>query len=214
MDSGVLGLILFSEPPFPEETITGRFGQVYTGANGVPYYHRGVDFSTPVGEPVVFTGHEPAVVRVSRSYDDGSFGLHVRLELVDGSFCVYAHLSRVDVALGALVRPGDVLGLSGNSGMSTGPHLHWQVSLSLWMPSTLVGNTDPMELIGMPKKPASSLQSEDLNDLYVMGRDIARLTAAPWAGFGLPELHKLLREHPDVPHDFEYQSDYEGMINA
>ena len=53
------------------------------------------------------------------------WGASVVVEHADASYSLYAHLNRVAVAEGAPVAPGDLLGWSGSSGRSTGPHLHW-----------------------------------------------------------------------------------------
>lgn len=83
--------------------------------------HRGIDFSAKVGTPVraIWEGR---VVK-SRS-TGGGYGRIIVIE--SGEMRVlYAHLSRLIVRKGDAVNPGDVIGLSGSSGASTGPHLHF-----------------------------------------------------------------------------------------
>jgi murein DD-endopeptidase MepM/ murein hydrolase activator NlpD len=85
--------------------------------------HEGNDFGTPVGTPVdamstgtvIFAGWE------------GGYGNKVEIEYWDGTVSVYGHLSVIQVSTGEQVKPGEVVGLSGNTGHSTGPHLHLEI---------------------------------------------------------------------------------------
>jgi murein DD-endopeptidase MepM/ murein hydrolase activator NlpD len=101
-------------------TITAAFGSrtIPEHAGG----HTGADIAAPAGTPV----RAPAfgVVLETRS-GDPVFGSAVELRHPGGWRTLYAHLSRIDVAPGQPVRPGDGLGLCGSTGLSTGPHLHW-----------------------------------------------------------------------------------------
>jgi hypothetical protein len=83
-----------------------------------------VDLPVPVGTRV----HVIRGGRVTSAGPSGLCGLGVVVEATDGGRYVYCHLSRVDVAAGTSVTTGSVLGLSGNTGHSTGPHLHVGVS--------------------------------------------------------------------------------------
>lgn len=119
-----------------EGTITGTFAADYGG-----YLHRGVDVGCVVGTPVV----APAGGTVVAPYNDGSFGIAVCLSHGDGWYTLYAHLSRADVSIGEIVAPGTRLGLSGNTGKSTGPHLHWQLSDSFTFPSDINRSRNPLD---------------------------------------------------------------------
>jgi len=85
--------------------------------------HAGIDVAVPVGTPVraVAAGRV-----VSHSYDAGGYGHHVVVRHADGTTSLYAHLSSVR-SLGRRVVAGQVLGRSGNTGHSTGPHLHFEM---------------------------------------------------------------------------------------
>jgi murein DD-endopeptidase MepM/ murein hydrolase activator NlpD len=83
-----------------------------------------VDLPVPVGTPV----HVIRGGTVASGGPSGLCGLGVVVEATDGGRYVYCHLSRVDVPAGSSVATGSVLGLSGNTGHSTGPHLHVGVS--------------------------------------------------------------------------------------
>lgn len=103
---------------------TSPFGarRVYVGGAGLTGFHSGQDFALPAGTPVL----APA---------DGivlyAGPLHVRGNVVilshgAGVASGYWHLSRVDVVKGEMVRGGQQIALSGNTGLSTGAHLHWE----------------------------------------------------------------------------------------
>ena len=79
-----------------------------------------VDLPIPVGTAV----HVIRSGRVASAGPSGLCGLGVVVEATDGGRYVYCHLSRIDVAAGTTVTTGSVLGLSGNTGHTTGPHLH------------------------------------------------------------------------------------------
>jgi len=79
-----------------------------------------VDLPVPLGTPV----HVIRGGTVTSAGPSGRCGLGVVVQATDGGRYVYCHLSRIDVAAGAVVTTGSVLGLSGNTGRSTGPHLH------------------------------------------------------------------------------------------
>jgi hypothetical protein len=94
--------------------------------DGVPLKgHNGLDFGTPVGTPLLATD-EGKVIRAD--YEEGGFGHFVLLQHAWGE-SLYAHLERMDVLQGATVARGQSLGLSGNSGFSSGPHLHFGIRI-------------------------------------------------------------------------------------
>ncbi|GAA6755352.1 MAG: M23 family metallopeptidase [Thermus sp.] len=86
-------------------------------------FHDGLDFSAPYGAPVYATGGG-VVARVGWM---GPYGLAVLLDHAEGYQTLYGHLSRVLVRPGERVEKGQVLGLVGSTGRSTGPHLHYSV---------------------------------------------------------------------------------------
>ena len=85
--------------------------------------HAGLDFGVPVGTPVVAVA-DGVVTQVR--YDAAGYGHYVVVRHADGTSSLYAHLSRAGVRPGP-VQAGDVLGRSGNTGHSTGPHLHFEL---------------------------------------------------------------------------------------
>lgn len=85
-------------------------------------YHRGIDIAVPVGTPV--RAVRPGVVSVAGNH--GAYGIAVILRHDDGSRTLYGHNSLARVQVGETVEAGTVIALSGNSGRSTGPHVHFE----------------------------------------------------------------------------------------
>ncbi len=87
-------------------------------------FHAGMDFTAKTGTPIHATGDG---VVVYAEYGTNGYGMHV---IVDHGFdyqTLYAHLSKLEVRKGQRVKRGDVVGLVGNTGLSVGPHLHYEV---------------------------------------------------------------------------------------
>jgi murein DD-endopeptidase MepM/ murein hydrolase activator NlpD len=86
-------------------------------------YHTGVDFVVPTGTSLKAVG--PGTV-VSAGWA-GAYGNQVVIKLNDGHYAQYAHLSSLSVSAGQAVTGGQQVGLSGSTGNSTGPHLHFEI---------------------------------------------------------------------------------------
>lgn len=86
--------------------------------------HFGIDYAIPMNTPVISSG-EGIVKKVTN--DPIGYGKHIVIDHGDGYETVYAHLNEMKVEVGQKVKQRDVIGLSGNSGKSTGPHLHFAV---------------------------------------------------------------------------------------
>lgn len=99
---------------------TGRVSSKFGIRNG--RRHQGVDLALNVGTPLhcVFDG------KVRFAGPKGGYGNLVVVRHNNGLETFYGHMSRIDVEVGAIVHAGDVLGTSGNTGHSTGPHLHFE----------------------------------------------------------------------------------------
>jgi murein DD-endopeptidase MepM/ murein hydrolase activator NlpD len=114
-------------------------GYVTRGTTGPSTYtdaHPGLDIAAPLGTPIRAAGGG-VVVEVK---EDAEYGLSIRLAHLDGYETLYAHASKVLVTMGDRVPRGQVIALSGNSGRSTAPHLHFEVRRA--------GKVlDPMQLI-------------------------------------------------------------------
>ena len=94
--------------------------------NGKPRSpHTGVDFAAAAGTPVVASNGG----RVALVADHFFGGRLIALDHGEGLYTLYMHLERIDVAEGALVERGAILGAVGSTGRATGPHLHWSAQL-------------------------------------------------------------------------------------
>ena len=85
--------------------------------------HEGLDITAPYGTPII----APAAGRVTKVGWENGYGLAVEIEHGYGVATRYAHMSRTGVVVGETVRRGDPLGFVGSTGLSTGPHLHYEV---------------------------------------------------------------------------------------
>lgn len=110
-------------PVAGEFMLTSSFGYRLDPFTRLPSLHEGIDFVAPVGTPVLAT----ADGKVLRSGFSGAYGEMVDVLHADGFVSRYAHLSRRHVNEGDKVERGQLLGLLGNTGRSTGPHLHYEV---------------------------------------------------------------------------------------
>lgn len=88
------------------------------------HLHTGVDFVASIGTPVYATAD--GVVN-SAGYSTGGYGNLVKIEHALGFMTYYAHLNKVVVQKGTFVRRGQLIAYSGNTGNSTGPHLHYEI---------------------------------------------------------------------------------------
>ena len=97
----------------------------YNGELATDYYHRGLDYAGGYGSPVV----APAGGRVVLvGYEKKGFRVHGNVVGVDhgqGLVSIFMHMSKIAVEEGQMLAPGDRIGSIGNTGSSTGPHLHW-----------------------------------------------------------------------------------------
>lgn len=103
------------------------------GHNGIDYRVKFKD--TPKGRVWIYPSAEGIVSEVVNQGSKG-YGLYVRIEHADGSQTIYGHQSKVYVRKGQRVSLKKIIGLSGNSGFSTGAHLHYGYRPPNWLKST------------------------------------------------------------------------------
>lgn len=106
--------------------ISMQFGQNEHPITGQWYIHKGLDFSTyRSGDPIVATANGQVV---TVDYDM-SFGHNVIIKHKHGIYTRYCHMNRTSVRKGQIVAQGQVIGNIGNTGITTGPHLHYEVHI-------------------------------------------------------------------------------------
>lgn len=137
--------------PLDKVFITQGFGanpQVYkrfglAGHDGRDY--RTVFADSPLGHRYVSAAAD-GIVELVRNDGVKGYGLHVRVRHADGALTIYGHLSKTYAVQGKKILAQEILGLSGNSGFSTGPHLHFELRPAGWEKNTnngFAGATDP-----------------------------------------------------------------------
>ncbi|TXB65183.1 M23 family metallopeptidase [Vicingus serpentipes] len=87
-------------------------------------FHAGMDFTAPRGTPIFATGKGTVIQADNRA---SGYGNHVRIEHGYGYITLYAHMSKIAVEEGDKVNRGDIIGYVGNTGLSAGPHCHYEV---------------------------------------------------------------------------------------
>ncbi len=139
--TAVLGMVGCGLPHWPVEgPVIAPFGLRW-GPTG-PTIHRGVDIVVPAGKPVY--AMSPGDVRFAGTMTD--FGLVVWVDHQDAILTIYAHLSAILVVEGQRVTKDEVVGLSGESGNATGPHLHFEIR-------GRGHQVDPVAMLGGPPGP-------------------------------------------------------------
>ena len=120
IESKGFGKILW---PVKYGKITSKFGNRTHPVLKSVKFHRGVDIAVSIGTPV-YSGIKGRVTFAGRK---GNYGNLVEIEGNDGIKVRYAHLNSIDVVTGQKVSDGEKVAETGNTGMSTGPHLHYEI---------------------------------------------------------------------------------------
>lgn len=127
-DAAWIGTDIFAWPMQPGYRISSRYGYRDNPTNpGETKFHSGVDLAAPEGTPILAAAD--GVVTVANATDSWGmgWGLHIKLKHASGYETLYAHCSRIAVAVGEEVKKGQVIGYVGSTGNSTGNHLHFTV---------------------------------------------------------------------------------------
>jgi murein DD-endopeptidase MepM/ murein hydrolase activator NlpD len=122
-DLGRIDLLPTLLPIAGDFAVTSGFGFRVDPMTRLPSMHEGIDFVAPVGTPILSTA--PGVVL--RAEHAAAYGNVVDIEHADGFVTRYAHLQAIHVQAGQVIAPQQTVGTLGNTGRSTGPHLHYEV---------------------------------------------------------------------------------------
>ncbi len=106
--------------------IAGYFGYRIHPIMKVERFHEGMDFTAPLGTDIYATG-DGVVSRIQRDRSRTGFGNMIEVDHGFGYKTIYAHLEEIHVNRGDSVSRGEIIGLVGNTGFSTAPHLHYEV---------------------------------------------------------------------------------------
>ena len=111
----------YRQPFRGDYPITQHFGEVITDTRG----HTGIDYGCPAGTPVL-ASNDGLVFYAG--WKEGGYGYCVFIRHDDGNVTIYEHLLKdIVVTIGQHVKQGQVIGFSGSTGNSTGPHLHFEI---------------------------------------------------------------------------------------
>ena len=152
------GEALKREPTFPEKEpqmpvqgiVTSRVGLRHDPIDGGMRHHNGVDIAVPTGTKVKAI----AAGRVVESAARGGYGNLVSIQHAGGMLSLYGHNAQLEVKVGDQVEAGQTVALSGSTGRSTGPHLHFE----LWKNGTNVTQSYLDNGAGIPEV-ANSIRS-------------------------------------------------------
>jgi murein DD-endopeptidase MepM/ murein hydrolase activator NlpD len=116
---------------WPVKGGTGHFTQFFGRSpdpfTGMPHMHTGIDISTyRQGDPIIATADGQVALT---AYEPNGFGNYIVIRHQHGFYTRYAHMLSFRVEAGQQVKQGDVIGYIGNTGRSTGPHLHYEVHI-------------------------------------------------------------------------------------
>lgn len=103
--------------------LTSSFGMRFHPILGFSRMHQGVDFGAPMGAPIVAASDGV----ISFAGRHGGHGNYVRINHSGGIATGYAHMSRIIAKAGQRIRQGELIGYVGSTGLSTGPHLHYEM---------------------------------------------------------------------------------------
>lgn len=106
--------------------ISSRFGYRMSPFTGSKRQHKGLDIAAAVGTKII----APADGKVVFADRDGAYGLCVEIDHGNGIKTRYAHMSKISVKVGNTIKRGGLVGLVGNTGRSTGPHLHYEIMVN------------------------------------------------------------------------------------
>ena len=109
--------------PISGGRLTSGFGRRKSPTKGASSYHKGIDWATPVGTAVMASNGGV----VTRAGWGSGYGYVIYIQHSDGRETRYGHLSKILVKVGQSVKQGEKIALSGNTGVSTGAHVHFEI---------------------------------------------------------------------------------------
>lgn len=123
--SFIMKLIPNGSPLGSEPRISGNYGKRYHPVLKIYHIHTGTDMAAVINTPVYATAD--GVVDWASSSGNGGYGKLVKISHAFGFRTYYAHLNDIKVQRGEFVKKGQLIALTGSTGTSTGPHLHYEI---------------------------------------------------------------------------------------
>jgi hypothetical protein len=174
--------------------------------------HNGLDWGMPVGTDILAVD-EGFVIRVEE--DPNGFGKFIKLQHCWGQ-SLYAHLNEFRVVLNQPVQQGQVIALSGNTGFSTGPHLHFGMRIKPYDKADgWYGYTNPQRFLRWPPAGPITTAAADLTAEEDLEARIFQLQEARLAGdLWVEEVHRLLERYlpGEVPEDADLMAVLENLL--
>jgi len=121
--TGVIAEGVYIWPSAASDYVTSFFGTRLHPILGVYKSHNGIDIGAGYGTAVLAAADGTVI---TASYDAGGYGNYIIIDHRDGNKTLYAHMSQLNVGAGQTVTQRQTIGLVGSTGMSTGPHLHFE----------------------------------------------------------------------------------------
>lgn len=109
--------------PISGGRLSSQFGRRKAPTKGASTYHKGIDWAVPVGT-TIWASCGGTVIKAGWG---SGYGYCVYIQHPDGKVTRYGHMSKVTVKAGQTVKQGEKIGLSGNTGVSSGPHVHFEI---------------------------------------------------------------------------------------
>lgn len=138
--------------------ITQKYGEKITSS-----FHTGIDYGCPSGTPILASNDGTVVIAKTDQSSNGGYGKYVIIQHSDGKATLYGHLTNFIVTIGQKVKQSEVIGYSGNTGNSTGPHLHFEAR-RIWNDYRTYFNPMDLPLMSM-YKPAIPVDLPDIPDV-------------------------------------------------
>ena len=113
----------YRQPFRGEYPITQKYGEIIPGVTVNNKPHTGIDYGCPKGTPILASNDGEVM---AAGWDLTGFGFRVILKHPDGRATLYGHLDSIGVNVGDKVKQGQEIGISGDTGKATGPHLHFE----------------------------------------------------------------------------------------
>lgn len=139
--------------------ITSPFGTRPSPAPGASKNHQGIDISVPVGTSVLAAKSG----KITKNEYSSARGNYIEVDHGNGLITIYEHLSKAVGMIGDTVKEGQEIAKSGNSGISTGPHLHFEIrnkgnAVNPMMVNIDAGESERMDSVFKSSEPANLLE--------------------------------------------------------